>query len=811
MSKILANQIANYGDNSPVEVKEGVNIPAGKPLQASGTSGSSGQVLSSTGSSIEWIDVFDRDYNSLSNLPTIPSSQVQSDWNAVGGIATILNKPVIPAQPSVSVVNVSGNGNLTYNQANGEFVFTPPDLSSFATTTDVSTAVTNSSDWDTAYGWGNHALSGYATQTYVNTAVTNSSDWDTAYGWGDHSLAGYLTSTTDTLQQVTGRGATTTEQIVANGGIRALNITSGTLNDLSIRHDNNDSKSYVSHQNLDADFYVESVKSLYVNAGRDGDPGGVYLQYNDSTKLSVTSSGVNVGDLFVSGSTDLTSGDLADIDLTIAPQDGQVLKWIAANSKWEPANDLQGSSAGLALEDFSVATLSAGTNALAYNPANGVFSYTPPDLSDYDTAYGWGDHSVVGYLTTETDPVFSAHVASNILQTNINNWNNAYTAYGWGDHSLAGYLTSYTESDTLADVTGRGATSLDKITLNSGTSNPILDFQLSGVLRGSITPDTTALTISVSSTSDLHLQCNDQGGTNSDVVITSGGAVGTYPNGNAIRMAVFTGTGSAELWYQDAKKLETTGTGVTVSGNLLYSNNYATTGDLPNATTYHGMFAHVHAEGHGYFAHAGAWTQLLDTTSALSDLNNVSVSSPNVDDVLTWDGSSWGPAESTGGGGANVTISDTAPGSASAGDLWWESDKGRLKIYYNDTDSTQWVDASPPLTNANVPVHVGEVELWQGGNQITWLGSGGVTAAIRATEGGGGFQSPCIRVTFAQPFSSSDSYTIQATVYNPSPIGHVYQTSIRKTGPQHFDFQVYNLTDSVVATDFKVAITIYAI
>ena len=39
MSKILANQIANYGDNSPVEVKEGVNIPAGKPLQAAGVAG----------------------------------------------------------------------------------------------------------------------------------------------------------------------------------------------------------------------------------------------------------------------------------------------------------------------------------------------------------------------------------------------------------------------------------------------------------------------------------------------------------------------------------------------------------------------------------------------------------------------------------------------------------------------------------------------------------------------------------------------------------------------------------------------------
>ena len=115
------------------------------------------------------------------------------------------------------------------------------------------------------------------------------------------------------------------------------------------------------------------------------------------------------------------------------------------------------------------------------------------------------------------------------------------------------------------------------------------------------------------------------------------------------------------------------------------------------------MFAHVHAEGHGYFAHAGAWTQLLDTGSSLSDLADVSATTPSTNDVLAWDGSNWAPSASAGGGGgANVTISDTAPGSASAGDLWWESDKGRLKIYYNDTDSTQWVDASPPLSPSNI-------------------------------------------------------------------------------------------------------------
>lgn len=36
------------------------------------------------------------DYDDLSNKPTIPSAQVNSDWNATSGVAEILNKPTIP-------------------------------------------------------------------------------------------------------------------------------------------------------------------------------------------------------------------------------------------------------------------------------------------------------------------------------------------------------------------------------------------------------------------------------------------------------------------------------------------------------------------------------------------------------------------------------------------------------------------------------------------------------------------------------------------------------------------------------------------
>ena len=156
MSKILANEIANYGDDAPIDLKEGLNIPAGKPIQAAGSTGTTGQVLSTTGTSIQWVTPFSGSYTDLTNKPTIPSAQVNADWNSSSGVSAILNKPVVP--PLSSVVTASaGTAALSFNSANGQFTYTPPDLSGYVTTTSLTTALTNSSNWDTAYGWGNHA------------------------------------------------------------------------------------------------------------------------------------------------------------------------------------------------------------------------------------------------------------------------------------------------------------------------------------------------------------------------------------------------------------------------------------------------------------------------------------------------------------------------------------------------------------------------------------------------------------------------------------------------------------------------------
>lgn len=66
----------------------------------------------------------------------------------------------------------------------------------------------------------------------------------------------------------------------------------------------------------------------------------------------------------------------------------------------------------------------------------------------------------------------------------------------------------------------------------------------------------------------------------------------------------------------------------TFSGRIVASatNNtipflYDNLGELPSPSTYHGAFAHVHATGKAYFAHAGAWVELVSVGAAVTSGN----------------------------------------------------------------------------------------------------------------------------------------------------------------------------------------------
>lgn len=135
---------------------------------------------------------------------------------------------------------------------------------------------------------------------------------------------------------------------------------------------------------------------------------------------------------------------------------------------------------GIQLTSLSIGTPAtpSGSGALGYNNTTGVFTFTPPDLSTYITA-----SALTGYAT---DSELASAVA------NSANWD---TAYSWGDHSTQGYLTSAAaESDTLATVTARGATTTTALSVADVTSSGTItanDFVSSGAGTPQITSAST--------------------------------------------------------------------------------------------------------------------------------------------------------------------------------------------------------------------------------------------------------------------------------------------------------------------------------
>lgn len=108
--------------------------------------------------------------------------------------------------------------------------------------------------------------------------------------------------------------------------------------------------------------------------------------------------------------------------------------------------------------------LNAYTQTQVDNIFNGTTPKTGYNNSNWDTAYSWGDHSLEGYLTEETDPHFSSSIAFGITGTQTASWD---TAYGWGDHSTAGYALA-ANVYTIAEIDAAGDYSFLNLNSNTG-------------------------------------------------------------------------------------------------------------------------------------------------------------------------------------------------------------------------------------------------------------------------------------------------------------------------------------------------------
>ena len=166
------------------------------------------------------------------------------------------------------------------------------------------------------------------------------------------------------------------------------------------------------------------------------------------------------------------------------------------------------------------------------------------------------------------------------------------------------------------------------------------------------------------------------------------------------------------------------------SNKILYSNVFSTEADLPDASTYHGMFAHVHNTGAAYFAHGGQWVELANKSdvgssdfdgdynsltnkpfipSDLDDLSDVDTTGKTIGQVLKWNGSIWISDDESGGGGGGGTSVYTVT-------VYTRSPKGTIPTKPNNGSYTfsTGVFAEPTSPNwyRSIPVTPTDDDVW---------------------------------------------------------------------------------------------------
>ena len=230
----------------------------------------------------------------------------------------------------------------------------------------------------------------------------------------------------------------------------------------------------------------------------------------------------------------------------------------------------------------------------------------------------------------------------------------ATTIGGLNDVDVTGLTTGQvlkwngTQFTPAADATGGGGSSLTIQDEGSALSTAATTLNFVG---SAVTASGTGATKTITITG---------GGSGIALTDLSVGSEGSASGNGAI--AYNSGTGVFTYSPPTLNGLTNAGDVDFGTNKILYSNNYANLSDLPSASTYHGMAAHVHAVGALYYAHAGAWVRLADYDSLnLNGLTDVSTAGVTSGQVLKYNGTSWAPAADSAGSGG-IALGDLSVG-----------------------------------------------------------------------------------------------------------------------------------------------------
>ena len=345
-------------------------------------------------------------------------------------------------------------------------------------------------------------------------------------------------------------------------------------------------------------------------------------------------------------------GNLAGVDVTATESDGSILAYNKLSGKWEITNLRTDANINL---DFDSAQ-----NKYTFGFDNTAF--TGSLIPDSNEAYDLGSATKRFrdiYLSGNTIGLGTLSLKDSggdlIIVDSQNNKLNLGISLSTNNTAIMSFDSNagtfvFNDSDiartNINETFHQGVTVVNGATVDSATITNIANSVLTGkaatldsaaignllvtgntILQGNLTITGTETVVN---TETINLADN--------TIILNSNATGAPSQNSGIEVERGDSANKSFLWDETNDYWTLGSESLVTTGKVLFGNMYSAEGDLPSASTYHGMFAHVHGTGKGYFSHAGAWHKLLDetssTTASLTEGSNLYYTRARFDSAL---------------------------------------------------------------------------------------------------------------------------------------------------------------------------------
>ena len=468
-------------------------------------------------------------------------------------------------------------------------------------------------------------------------------------------------------------------------------------------------------------------------------------------------------------------GDLIDVDLSTVTNDRRFLAYNVSSQNWVPASGAEiagnGGQPGMTGgniyidpdnitngqtltwidHEFDIVDISEANNQLYVDFGStahakdqiGTASWVVFDMSgavgatelDYQTGV-WhfltqvnADPSVNSHYAVTTGNIFSSDTLTQYLGPNTSAWTSGgkiIKVNGNGANSVGGFIATASHTHEDANTGGVPITSPES-GLSAGDQLTWSDGTVGRGQIGGITNTGTQPTYVTDSDPGHEVEFSRPG---TPVVMPSPDPADYWTPGSTLAEIDATGYDRVVGRFLD---LHESG-GANHSLNNVYLELTTATSTVANSDPdgtgkrrYH--MIKLDQSTRARLTHANGEYQVYTAPTGSQDITSTTIHDADarferVDPATGQALGSWVALSSSSSSGAAVlNISDTPPSSPDDGALWWESDTGRLKLYYNDGSSAQWVDAFTTSTAADKNIFNQTTQ--EKTNVVTNAGSGG--------------------------------------------------------------------------------------